>query len=635
MVGLGETDEEIARRARGPAGAGVDIVTLGQYLRPTRDHAPVARYVTPEGFGRLEGEARALGFPPCTPGSSCARRSTPKRSPRRGGPTLSGWRREGLAALSGILLVLSFPKFGHGRWPGSRCPAARRAAGPAGLARRAPRLRDRRRLRPRPRCTGRPSWSSSSAAWPARRHRRHGGALPRGRGVPGALRLGGRRAGRRLRAGRAPFAPFAWVATEFSRAYTFFRFPWCLLGYSQHADTALHPDRASRRSTGSPSSSCSARPCWRTRAVEPRPAAPARALASVALLVGAAWGSGRGDEPARRRRSGASGRPRPGQHPAGREVGPGERRRTSDRHVDLTSRRPTRARASWSGPSPPCPTTSTENPALAALLRDAGAASGGSTCSSATTTSTTRPQACRASRWGPSCSTRRRRSPSATTRSASCPSASTCPLQPLLTLGGRFAAKLGAAGRRLHARDGGLHRGRSTATGSAPSSATRPSSRTWSASSPPAARSSWSTSRTTPGTARPRRPTSTSPWPPSAPSRTATTWSAPPTPASPRSSTRGAGSSSAPALFDTHGRGARRAARRRDDVLRPPRRRLRLGLRRDAPWRCLVGRDVCGPSAAARRRRMERAFGGHPLNADLRQRFEPLGARAADIRGYL
>jgi lipoic acid synthetase len=38
-------------------------VTLGQYLRPTRDHLPVERYVPPEGFLRFERLARELGFP--------------------------------------------------------------------------------------------------------------------------------------------------------------------------------------------------------------------------------------------------------------------------------------------------------------------------------------------------------------------------------------------------------------------------------------------------------------------------------------------------------------------------------------------------------------------------------------------
>jgi lipoic acid synthetase len=63
MVGLGETDEEIAGTLADLRAAGVEIVTLGQYLRPTRDHAPVDRYVSPEAFRELERQARAVGFP--------------------------------------------------------------------------------------------------------------------------------------------------------------------------------------------------------------------------------------------------------------------------------------------------------------------------------------------------------------------------------------------------------------------------------------------------------------------------------------------------------------------------------------------------------------------------------------------
>jgi lipoic acid synthetase len=62
MVGLGETDDEIASVLGDLRAAGVHIITIGQYLRPTRDHAPVERYVSPEGFGALERQARALGF---------------------------------------------------------------------------------------------------------------------------------------------------------------------------------------------------------------------------------------------------------------------------------------------------------------------------------------------------------------------------------------------------------------------------------------------------------------------------------------------------------------------------------------------------------------------------------------------
>jgi lipoic acid synthetase len=63
MVGLGETDREVRAVLTDLRAAGVDIVTIGQYLRPTREHAPVARYVTPQGFAAFEAGARALGFP--------------------------------------------------------------------------------------------------------------------------------------------------------------------------------------------------------------------------------------------------------------------------------------------------------------------------------------------------------------------------------------------------------------------------------------------------------------------------------------------------------------------------------------------------------------------------------------------
>jgi lipoic acid synthetase len=63
MLGLGETDQEIDEVLRDLRGADVDIVTLGQYLRPTRDHAPVERYVPPDAFAAWGERARSLGFP--------------------------------------------------------------------------------------------------------------------------------------------------------------------------------------------------------------------------------------------------------------------------------------------------------------------------------------------------------------------------------------------------------------------------------------------------------------------------------------------------------------------------------------------------------------------------------------------
>ena len=58
MVGLGETDDEIAETMDHLRAAGVDILTLGQYMQPTRNHLPVERYVSPEQFL----EYRALGL---------------------------------------------------------------------------------------------------------------------------------------------------------------------------------------------------------------------------------------------------------------------------------------------------------------------------------------------------------------------------------------------------------------------------------------------------------------------------------------------------------------------------------------------------------------------------------------------
>ena len=63
MLGLGEADSEVRAVLADLREAGVDIVTLGQYLRPTRHHAPVARYVPPAEFDRWGDEARALGLP--------------------------------------------------------------------------------------------------------------------------------------------------------------------------------------------------------------------------------------------------------------------------------------------------------------------------------------------------------------------------------------------------------------------------------------------------------------------------------------------------------------------------------------------------------------------------------------------
>jgi lipoyl synthase len=62
MVGLGETKEEVMQVMDDMRSAGVDFITIGQYLQPTRKHAAVERFVTPEEFKAYEAIARAKGF---------------------------------------------------------------------------------------------------------------------------------------------------------------------------------------------------------------------------------------------------------------------------------------------------------------------------------------------------------------------------------------------------------------------------------------------------------------------------------------------------------------------------------------------------------------------------------------------
>jgi lipoic acid synthetase len=62
MVGLGETREELIEVFRDLGGRGVDILTVGQYLRPSRDHLPIARFYPPEEFHELREQALGFGF---------------------------------------------------------------------------------------------------------------------------------------------------------------------------------------------------------------------------------------------------------------------------------------------------------------------------------------------------------------------------------------------------------------------------------------------------------------------------------------------------------------------------------------------------------------------------------------------
>lgn len=94
MLGLGETDQEITRAMQDLRSIGVDILTFGQYLRPTLNHLPVERYVPPEDFLRYREQGLALGFTEVVSGALV-------RSSYRAEQALQG-NNVGLAPASGL-----------------------------------------------------------------------------------------------------------------------------------------------------------------------------------------------------------------------------------------------------------------------------------------------------------------------------------------------------------------------------------------------------------------------------------------------------------------------------------------------------------------------------------------------------
>ena len=62
MVGLGETEEEVRTVMEDLRSWGVDILTIGQYLQPTKEHLPIERYYTPDEFEAFECFGREIGF---------------------------------------------------------------------------------------------------------------------------------------------------------------------------------------------------------------------------------------------------------------------------------------------------------------------------------------------------------------------------------------------------------------------------------------------------------------------------------------------------------------------------------------------------------------------------------------------
>jgi lipoic acid synthetase len=87
MVGLGETREELSRTFRDLRAVDCDVLTLGQYLRPSLKHLPVERYVHPDEFEEMRFEGLALGFKhvesgPLVRSSYHARDQVPEESKR-------------------------------------------------------------------------------------------------------------------------------------------------------------------------------------------------------------------------------------------------------------------------------------------------------------------------------------------------------------------------------------------------------------------------------------------------------------------------------------------------------------------------------------------------------------------------
>src|SRR5204862_425087 len=62
MLGLGEQKEEVLATMQDLAAQGTDILTLGQYLQPTREHLPIVRYVHPDEFSEFKILGEAMGF---------------------------------------------------------------------------------------------------------------------------------------------------------------------------------------------------------------------------------------------------------------------------------------------------------------------------------------------------------------------------------------------------------------------------------------------------------------------------------------------------------------------------------------------------------------------------------------------
>ncbi len=87
MVGLGEERDEVFETIRAIRDAGTDVLTVGQYLRPSPDHLPLVRYYSPEEFDQIRDFGKGLGYAhvesgPLVRSSYHAEEHVPARSPR-------------------------------------------------------------------------------------------------------------------------------------------------------------------------------------------------------------------------------------------------------------------------------------------------------------------------------------------------------------------------------------------------------------------------------------------------------------------------------------------------------------------------------------------------------------------------
>ena len=62
MLGLGEAEEEVVQTMKDLQGVGLDVLTIGQYLQPTKNHIPIKEFIRPEQFKKFEILGLEMGF---------------------------------------------------------------------------------------------------------------------------------------------------------------------------------------------------------------------------------------------------------------------------------------------------------------------------------------------------------------------------------------------------------------------------------------------------------------------------------------------------------------------------------------------------------------------------------------------